>query len=177
MTPELAALIAELRYLEARSTRPPWTVDRLAKEDDDESMITFGGSIGPVGNRDWSYSAWIGGIKPNDLALMAKMRTACPALITEVERMANMLQFVQEQLADAEDLASKKGRIATEALNEVERLAASNLQLLNMIEQLHSLTEEEDPIEVGCYCSSCDGLPMECVWCRAKKLIRENGGS
>ncbi len=42
-----------------------------------------------------------------------------------------------------------------------------------IIEELVSLTECEDPVEVGCHCTDSGEYIVKCVWCRAKDIISE----
>lgn len=54
-------------------------------------------------------------------------------------------------------------------------LAASRICALErMLHDLHKLTKAEDPVEVGCHCTSTDEGEIQCVWCKAEDLLAKH---
>jgi hypothetical protein len=41
----------------------------------------------------------------------------------------------------------------------------------DILEELVALTDSEDPVEVGCHCTSTDGQKITCCWCRASAIL------
>lgn len=53
--------------------------------------------------------------------------------------------------------------------------AANRIQdLESVLHDLHKLTKADDPVTVGCHCTSTDEGEVQCVWCRAKDLLAKH---
>lgn len=61
-------------------------------------------------------------------------------------------------------------------VDAIARKMAFADEMLRTLKRVTSLLKEQDPIEVGCHCSECDGLPIECCWCEALRVIKEAEG-
>lgn len=55
----------------------------------------------------------------------------------------------------------------------IVRACNNYYDMLGALRGLTALLACSDPPEVGCYCSSCDGMPINCAWCAARKVITQ----
>lgn len=60
------------------------------------------------------------------------------------------------------------------AATTMELAATRICDLEKVLHELHGLTKAEDPVEVGCHCTSTDEGEVRCVWCKAKDLLAKH---